>query len=861
MKRILMIAAVSTLLLALGCSQVTTHPDVSNLEVSWELLSNQDTVRTQFKIKNTGAASLAGRGWTLYFNLARTIIPESVPDSVKINHVNGDFYKMTPTARFAELAPGATETLAFSVREPVIKECEAPAGLYFLFDEAKGPSEPQPVTAYTIVPFTRPEQTTRGTGDQVAAPSAESRYQENSSLRTIPAEAVQRIIPTPFSVKAGKGRVTIDGATRIRFEPGLENEAGKLADLLESLVGTRPQMVKDGRTAPHTILLRTGRVKVGKKSKVSGDESYQLWVSPHRGIEIVGTDPAGVFYGIQTFRLWISADYYRQRQDRVVVDETFISDSPRFHYRGMHLDVARNFQPKEEVEKFLDLMAAYKLNRFHFHLTDDEGWRLAIKGLPELTEVGSFRGHTTTGLDRLIPSYGSGPDPDPAVSHGSGHYSRGDFIEILRYAKDRHIEVIPEIDMPGHARAAIRSMLARYEKLKSKGDLEEAERFLLTDLQDQSQYQSVQGWTDNVVSVCQDSTYRFLSTVVDDIASMYQEAGVPLTAIHTGGDEVPSGVWARSPSCGPLMTSKTQGAATLSSHFLRRMSDILSKRQLILAGWEEVALTGDTHDSGKTPNPEFADRNFRAYVWNSVWGWGGEANAYKLANAGYDVVLCNASNLYFDLSYNKDPKESGYYWAGFVDTKKPWEFSPMNLYMSADRDLMGKPIDPQSLSDAVPLTEEGKAHILGIQGQLWAENLKGTDALEYMAFPKLLGLAERAWGQPPEWADLPASERRTELMAEAWNQFANMVGQRALPWLDSFRGGVGYRLPLPGARLVSGKLEANVAFPGLAIRYTTDGTEPTAASTLYSGPVAVTGTVRLKTFDTRDRGSRTTVLP
>jgi hexosaminidase len=507
-------------------------------------------------------------------------------------------------------------------------------------------------------------------------------------------------------------------------------------------------------------------------------------------------------------------------------------------------------------------MAFYKLNKFHFHLTDDEGWRLEIEKLPELTEIGSRRGHTLDETDRLVPSFGSGPYPEGST--GTGFYSREDFIEILRFAHRRHIEVIPEIDTPGHARAAIISMENRYRKLIARGEEEAAREFLLSDLSDESVYRSVQGWRDNVINVCRGSSYRFLETVVDEIIKLYREAEAPLTAIHTGGDEFPSGAWTRSPICrSAIEANELEGVneiADLSQYFVRQFNEILVKRNLITAGWEEIALQERFQSSVKNPNPNLIGGDFQLYVWNSVWGWGGEENAYKLANSGYPVILCNASNLYFDLAYEKHPEEPGYYWAGFVDTRKPFEFSPFNLYYSSRYDLMGSPLSLQKIQSAVRLSPEGTTQILGIQGQLWSENAKSPEILEYLVFPKLLSLAERAWSPRPSWADLQDFEKRDLAVARDWNRFANALGQRELTRLCYLMGGVAFRIPPPGAAIRDGKLEANIAFPGLVIRYTTDGSGPVENSAIYPGPIDVSGTIKLRAFDSRGRGSRVTAL-
>jgi hexosaminidase len=244
-------------------------------------------------------------------------------------------------------------------------------------------------------------------------------------------------------------------------------------------------------------------------------------------------------------------------------------------------------------------------------------------------------------------------------------------------------------------------------------------------------------------------------------------------------------------------------------------------------------------------------------VWNNVWGWGHEDAAYRLANAGFDVVLCNATSLYFDLAYEKDPIERGYYWAGFVGMRAPFEFVPLDVFKNASRTSMGQPIGVNSFPDRERLTPDGMRHVLGIQGELWGENLRSPKDLEYMAFPRVIALAERAWAQSPDWAEIEDTALRRNKMDADWNQFANRLGQRELPRLDYIFGGINYRVPPPGAVVRDGVLYANVSLPGLEIRYTLDGSEPTKSSAKYSAPLPVDHDLRLKTFSSRERGSRT----
>jgi hexosaminidase len=341
---------------------------------------------------------------------------------------------------------------------------------------------------------------------------------------------------------------------------------------------------------------------------------------------------------------------------------------------------------------------------------------------------------------------------------------------------------------------------------------------------------------------------------------------VPLVSIHLGGDEVPKGAWEKSPACNRIATdetSKIPRRGQLELHFLNRASEVLRRRSIQPACWDDCLLLELDEDPAAGHSRRAAGKPVpTAYVWNNVWGWGREDAAYRLANAGFDVVLCNATHLYIDLACEKDPHEAGYYWAGFVETRAPFDFVPLDVFKNADRNSMGQPISRASLAGRTRLTPDGAAHIRGIQGQLWTENLRNQNALEYMAFPRIIALAERAWARQPVWAENYESHEFKTSRDRDWNQFANRLGQRELPRLDYLFGGVHYRLPPPGAVSSDGRVAANVQIPGLTVRYTTDGSEPTARDAVYRAPIPAKNTVRLRTFDTRGRASRTvTVAP
>jgi hexosaminidase len=216
--------------------------------------------------------------------------------------------------------------------------------------------------------------------------------------------------------------------------------------------------------------------------------------------------------------------------------------------------------------------------------------------------------------------------------------------------------------------------------------------------------------------------------------------------------------------------------------------------------------------------------------------------------------------LYFDLACEKDPLELGYYWAGFVGMRAPFEFVPLDIYKNGERTSMGQAIREETLSDRTRLTPSGVEHVLGIQGQLWSENLRSRESLEYMGFPRIVALAERAWASSPDWAEISDPAARKLKLERDWNQFANRLGQRELPRLDFLSGGVKYRLPPPGAVVRDGRVLANVAFPGLSVRYTTDGSKPDLAAAVFQEPIALSSTIKLRSFDTRGRGSRTVTV-
>ncbi len=826
-----------------------TQPAGAQLQLKWECLTNHDEgdhFLAELTITNLSDVALTGQDWALCFNSCRKIKPESVQGGFRVEHVNGDLSRFIPSKEFAGLAAGESVVIRYQGLLWVINETDAPLGFYIVYQNeiAEAIGDPE------IVPFSRPEQCNRTLGDQVPTMTAALRFEENKALTLLASHAVGKITPTPLEAGWTAGEFLINAHTLIVHSEPLAKEAAFLRAVLRDVSGVELQRARSGAG----ITLEIGAISVAESGAPL--EAYLLEISA-AGIVITGASPAGVMNGIQSLRQLLPVDSYQNPQAELVVPLGRVLDAPRFAYRGMHLDVGRHFSSKETVLRLLDCMALYKLNKFHFHLTDDEGWRLEIPSLPELTELGSLRGFSVDEKTSLLPSFGSGAKV--AGSAGTGFYTRAEFIEILQFATARHIEVIPEIDVPGHARAAIKAMELRYKRLRAAGDIEAAEAYLLSDFDDASKYESVQLWHDNVMCIAKESCYRFIETVLVDMKAMFAEAGAPLTTMHTGGDEVPHGAWEGSPLCQAFM--QEQGMTSiqaLQNYFLARYRTLLQKHNLVFGGWEEIALS--KQDGKHGPNPEFIEAKFQTYIWNNIWGWGQEDIAYQLANAGYQIVLSNVTNLYFDLSYAKDPQEPGYYWGGFIETRGAYEFCPLDIYTTATVDLFGKPLDAKKVAQMQRLTPTGKQNVLGIQGQLWGENTRNQARVEYLAMPRVIALAERAWAADPAWTSLANKAERDATMEADWNQFANRLGQRELPRLDGFLGGYGYRIPLPGVQCTDGLVALNVSAPGLALRYTLDGSEPTAASTLYTAPFAASGEVKAAAFSRSGRKSITVVM-
>ena len=801
-----------------------------------------------FTLKASDRA-LPASGWALYFTcIGEMVLGATVDELATIEQVKGTLYRLRPGARFSGVPAGQSRTIRFFHPDLMFRLDKAPQGPYLVFDDE--PAKALALVQYDIEPLTRPEQLSQGPGQPPITVTPAEIFKRNSNIFDVAPKAWPPVFPTPQKWHMGSGTLAWKMMPLIQAPSALRREAAWVREVLQPYwpEGAAPSKVGP-RSAAQRVPQATLRLSIGRQPHDRSPEAYTLRIDPLKGVAIVGASPAGVFRGIQSLRDLLPPQLPAGRAVELPLIE--IADAPRFEYRGVLLDVARSFHPKDTVMRLIDLMARFKLNKLHLHLTDDEGWRLAIDGLPELTEVGARRGHGVLPLEHLPPAHGSGPHVDTLP--GSGYYSADDYIEILRHAAARHVEVIPEIEMPGHARAAVRAMEVRERRLQAAGR-KEALDFRLADPQDRSVYRSPQLHTDHLMDPGLDSTYRFIDHVVAQVVRLHRRAGVPLRTLHVGADELPAGAWAQSPSGqAAIAKHRLAGLPGLWNHFYDRVHTILKRHRVEAAGWEELGARRQQAD-GKgplVPNEHFKGRGFTLFVWNNLDD--NEDLAYRLANAGYRSVLAPATALYFDMAHHRDPSEPGVNWAAVLDLDTVFNYVPFDALRTA-------PGQPGTPAGKTALSETGRRHIAGLEATLFSEILHTRDRLDYMLMPRMLGLAERAWAADPAWARERDPLKAQALHTQAWSLFAHQLGSQVLPRLTREMPSLHWRIPSPGLQREGDAVRVNLQLPGLEVRYTTDGSEPTLASELVHGPIRTPLTVRAAAFAPDGRRSAVATL-
>lgn len=482
------------------------------------------------------------------------------------------------------------------------------------------------------------------------------------------------IVPKPAQLVIARGSFIIDGKTGISVSP-LNDEtmlsAGFLAEMLRKSASV-PLPVKEGSK------VERNRIMVAIDTSASdNEEGYTLSVTS-RYIVLKSPSAAGLFRGVQTLRQLLppQAEMAGGLAGEVAaaVPACYITDAPRFGYRGLHLDVSRHFFSVEEVKRYLDIMALHKFNVFHWHLTDDQGWRIEIKRYPELTDVGSWRKET------LIGHGGRPPFTFDGTPHG-GYYTQEQAREIVRYAADRFITVIPEIEMPGHAVAAIASC----PWLSCTGN----------DLEVQTRW----GVFDDVFCAGRDTVFTFLKGVLDEVAAIF-----PSQYIHIGGDECPKVRWENCPACQKRMKEEgLKDEHELQSWFITTMEKYLSTHGKRIIGWDEIL------EGGLAPGA-------------TVMSWRGIKGGIEAARMKHDVIMTPTTHMYLDY-YQGEPQSEPLAIGGYLPLELVYSFEPL----------------PEEL------TPEEQKYILGVQGNVWTEYISTLSHLEYMAFPRAFAVAETGW--------------------------------------------------------------------------------------------------------------------
>ncbi|MDR2810939.1 MAG: family 20 glycosylhydrolase [Tannerellaceae bacterium] len=575
------------------------------------------------------------------------------------------------------------------------------------------------------------------------------------------------IIPAPLSLVQNEGVFELNkGTSFYASTPEARTVAEFFAAKLKLSTGY-PFAVAD-REGANTIALHIDA------SAEANNEGYTLNVTP-AGAIVRAKTPQGLFYGLQTFLQLLPAEVESPSRVRGIAwraPAVSVQDEPRFAYRGVMLDACRHFIPVENVKKQLDVMALFKLNRMHWHLTEDQGWRIEIKQYPRLTEVGS------------------------KSPNGEGFYTQEEVKEIVQYAADRFITVIPEIELPGHELAAI----SAYPELSCRGE--------------PISIRAVWGVEDVVLCAGKESTFEFLENVIKEVIALF-----PSEYFHIGGDECPKTSWATCPLCQQRIREEgLQGDAhhtaeeKLQSYFVQRIEKVLTQYGKKMIGWDEIL------EGGLAPTA-------------TVMSWRGEQGGIAAASMDHEVIMTPGSNgMYLD-AYQGDSKIEPVTIGGYTLLEKTYAYNPT----------------PDTL------IATGKAHFIkGVQGNLWSEYMYTTDLMEYRAYPRVLAVSEIAWSAV-ERKDYKDFERRLN------NAYVRLDGH-----------GINYHIPQPeqpggSCNFVAFTDKASLAFKTtrpIQVVYTTDGSEPTPQSAVYTSPLEYTesGTLKIRSVLLSGRMSPTRVI-
>lgn len=473
------------------------------------------------------------------------------------------------------------------------------------------------------------------------------------------------VIPLPQEVTlTQKGAFVLTGATPIVYPEGdeqLKNDAQFLSDYIADVTALR--LTTTSAKVKNAITLRLNK-------KVQSKEGYVITVDK-KGVVIEGATAAGVFYGVQTLRKSIPVD---KSLTEVTLPGVVLKDAPRFGYRGVMLDCARHYFPVKFVKQFIDLIAMHNMNVFHWHLTDDQGWRIEVKKYPGLAKIGSVREKTVLGHNS---------DVFDDTPYG-GYYTQEEAREIVKYAADRFITVIPEIDMPGHMIAA----LAAYPDMGCTGG--------------PYKVSPIWGVMPDVLCLGNEKTYQFCEDVLSEMMDIF-----PSEYIHLGGDETPNVRWKECPKCKALMAKENLTPDKLQGYFTNRIEKFVNSKGRRIIGWDEI-LDGDINQSA------------------TIMSWRGTAPGARGAKMGHDVIMSPSSHVYFDYYQTRQGESQ-------------WE-EPLLIggNLPIERTYSLEPV-PEG-ADA-----ETASHIIGVQGNLWTEYIAGPSLAEYQVLPRMGALSEVQW--------------------------------------------------------------------------------------------------------------------
>ena len=804
------------------------------VNITYEIKEYRDSrFDVNFTINNTSSIDL-NSPWSLHWNQQSSIIDEqSVPENVIYDYVAGQSYNILTFGKDYILAKDSSFSIDLSQRGIVRRQSDLPVGGFIVSNDD-----------ILDVEFDYVWKNAKGI-EKLNAPTSVDRYNEYISNSLLDKSDLDYIIPTPSNFIVNDGEVEMLNNYSIVIDQNFNLSEQLINSVFDGIVSI------DFDNTNEVI----SRITIDLDESINA-ESYQLSVSDG-GISISSADSAGALYALQSLK----QIFLISKLEDIPLKFIEVNDSPKFSYRGMLLDISRNFYGPEKIKQIIDYLSFFKINYLDFRLTDDEGWRLEIPGLEELVEVGSKRAYTKDEFENLIPMYGSGPDTN---SSGSGYLSRSDYVDILKYASERNISVIPQISVPSHMRSAIVSMNARYQKYMEMGNQVEAEKYLLIDPDDKSEYYSAQGFTDNIMNVCRESSFTFYEKVIDEIFLMYKDAGIEMTKFGVAADELPYGAWQKSPMCDKFMSENSISGDYNALYELmqRRIYNKISSYGATMTGWDDILLKLTEKNQSETQIKDFfKDDDILLFVWKNDWGQGRQDMIYKYANLGYKSIMSNSSAFYFDMVDDKDLDNIGLSWSGYANYKDMWTVDVYDVF----NDLYGvekNNISQDYIDNSVKLDQDKRDNIIGVQSQIWSETIRNEGILDYMFMPNIIVFSQKAWSHDNSWMDISNNDIKREKIDNEWNKFANNVGQRVLPMVDNIFGGLSYDLPKPGGKVINDTLYANTVFPGLNIKYTLDGSIPKESSENFKSPIKINDDdiVNLRLFNNKGRGGNSIIV-